>query len=98
MATVVQSQEEAETFADLLERIGDVPLNRILIKPAPGTATENDLTAAIEAPRRRLCQLVEAVLVEKTVGARESMRACCSIQWLLECLQKDEAGLWLSRV
>jgi Uma2 family endonuclease len=62
------------TFADLLERLGDIPAQRIWLDPPPGTATEEDL---LETERRegRLCELVDGVLVEKAMGLRESILA-----------------------
>jgi Uma2 family endonuclease len=62
-----------ETLAELLEQIGDVPLNRIRLHPPPGTATEEDVLKELEAPRKRLCELVDGVLVEKAMGAIESL-------------------------
>src|SRR5262245_53507087 len=64
-----------ETPADLLERPGNVPLDRIRFRPYPGTATEADVLAAMEAPRKRLCELIEGVLVEKAMGYTESLLA-----------------------
>lgn len=41
-----------ETLADLLERLGGVPLDRIRFRPYPGTATEHDyLRLRISATR-----------------------------------------------
>ncbi len=59
---------------ELVERLGGIPLFRILAHPAPGTATEHDVT---EAERRygRLYELVDGVLVEKGMGFRESLLA-----------------------
>lgn len=66
------SSPDIDTLADLLDRLGNVPLNRIRFRPYPGTATEADVLKALAAPRKRLCELVEGVLVEKAVGFRES--------------------------
>jgi Uma2 family endonuclease len=59
----------AETFADLHRRLGGIPLERIRMRPAPGTATEEDL---LRAPKP-ICELVDSVLVEKAMGNRESL-------------------------
>ncbi len=58
---------EPPTLDDLVERLGGIPLSRILVEPAPGTATEADV---LEAERRydRLYELVDGVLVEKAMG------------------------------
>src|SRR5207302_308329 len=36
------TETEVRTFADLLEDLGNIPPNRILLFPSPGTATEPD--------------------------------------------------------
>ncbi len=60
---------EPETLADV---IGDVPPERILWFPRPGTATEADfLHLQSKEPRRRL-ELIDGVIVEKPMGVRES--------------------------
>ena len=59
------------TFAELHARLGGVPLERIRAKPAPGTATEEDLLKNTGP----ICELIDGVLVEKPVGNRESALA-----------------------
>ncbi|HLN33420.1 MAG TPA: Uma2 family endonuclease [Gemmataceae bacterium] len=63
-----------KTLADLLSRLGGVPLDRIRFHPSPGQATVQDV---IDIQRRegRLCELVEGVLLEKAVGYNESTLA-----------------------
>jgi hypothetical protein len=51
-----------ETVADLLESLGDIPPERIRMRPLPGTATEDDVLA-VHASEKRLCELVDGVLV-----------------------------------
>lgn len=63
-----------ETVSDLLERLGDIPPERVLMHPQPGTATLQDLIDRQDRGHR-LCELVDGVLVEKTVGVRESALA-----------------------
>jgi Uma2 family endonuclease len=62
------------TLADLMKRLGDVPLDRIRFHPAPGTAIVADVDR-IQQREGRLCELVEGVLLEKTMGMRESRLA-----------------------
>jgi Uma2 family endonuclease len=84
MTTVLQPAEtraKVYTVADLIERLGDVPLDRIWMHPAPGTATEADVIAA-DTHHDRLCELVEGTLVEKAMGFRESLLACALIEFL----------------
>jgi Uma2 family endonuclease len=68
---IVRFVKTVETFADLHRRLGEVPLDRIRMKPAPGTATEEDL---LRAPKP-LCELIDGVLVEKAMGMKESLLA-----------------------
>jgi Uma2 family endonuclease len=95
MATVPNLAVSPETFADLLRQIGDVPLDRIRARPAPGTATEQDVIAAYKATRKRVCELVDGVLVEKAMGANESVLACYVIQLLLNFLEDKDLGVVL---
>ena len=67
-------------LAELMGQLGDVPLQRIRTRPAPGTATEADVISERLTPERRLCELVDGVLVEKAVGARESLLAGVLVQ------------------
>jgi Uma2 family endonuclease len=59
------------TMAQIVADLGDVPLNRIRARPAPGTATEQDLISLAEKDGI-LCELVDGVLVEKPMGYYES--------------------------
>jgi Uma2 family endonuclease len=82
-----------DTLADLLARIGDVPLKRIRAKPAPGTATEDDVIAALEAANKRLFELVDGVLVEKALGTKEDLWAGLIVYFLWEFLEKHDLGI-----
>jgi Uma2 family endonuclease len=77
MATTTEL--EPVNFAELHERLGGIPLARIRLKPPPGTATEEDLLHA----RKPICELIDGVLVEKPMGARESLLGAylCSLLW-----------------
>jgi len=63
-----------ERFSDLLERLGDIPPERIRLRPYPGTATEEDAIHA-EVRYNRLCELIDGTLVEKPMGYYESRLA-----------------------
>jgi Uma2 family endonuclease len=69
------SADPIDNLAELVERLGGIPLERIRFRPPPGTATEDDVIAALEAPRKRLCELIDGVLVEKPMGYSESVLA-----------------------
>jgi Uma2 family endonuclease len=60
----------AATVADLIDRLGGIPPERIRLKPPPGHATVADVIE-IERRENRVCELVEGVLVEKATGFRE---------------------------
>ncbi|MBI1903921.1 MAG: Uma2 family endonuclease [Planctomycetia bacterium] len=62
------------TLADLLDRLGGVPLDRIRFHPHPGTAKVQDVVD-VERREERLCELIEGVLVEKAAGFNESSLA-----------------------
>lgn len=68
MSTVLEptTQSPPQTLAELVKRLGDIPLERIRMQPPPGTATEED------AVKTRLCELVDGVIVEKAMGYPES--------------------------
>ncbi|HZW32767.1 MAG TPA: Uma2 family endonuclease [Isosphaeraceae bacterium] len=79
------------TVADLLECLGDIPADRVLIDPPPGTATEQDVIA-VEAQTGRLCELVDGVLVEKPMGYDESRLAVELMLFLGEYLRHNDLG------
>ena len=65
---------EPPTIADLLHDLGGISPKRIRLRPAPGRATEKDVLR-IEAQEDRLFELIDGVLVEKVMGAKESLLA-----------------------
>ena len=65
---MVASTSPLETFADLWERLGNVPLNRIHMFPRPGTATVEDVERLCNREPKCLCELIDGVLVEKATG------------------------------
>jgi Uma2 family endonuclease len=60
------------TLADILRQLGGISPKRIRFRPAPGTATEEDVVK-IRDRERRLFELVDGVLVEKVMGYWESV-------------------------
>jgi Uma2 family endonuclease len=62
------------TVAELLQKLGGIPAERVLLDPPPGTATEEDVLA-IERREGRICELIDGVLVEKAMGVEESFLA-----------------------
>jgi Uma2 family endonuclease len=74
MGSIPTNPPRIRTLADLLVRLGRVPLDRIRFHPPPGTATVQNVIA-IQEREGRLCELVEGVLLEKAAGYRESSLA-----------------------
>jgi Uma2 family endonuclease len=93
MALRPEAPPEVDTLADHLERLGNVPLERILMHPAPGTATEEDCLAVLEAPNKRLCELVDGTLVEKAMGQREAMLGGYVYRRIDEFLDDNDLGV-----
>jgi Uma2 family endonuclease len=93
MATATIESAPAENLADLVRKLGRIPLERILAKPAPGKATEKDLIAALEAPRKRICELVDGVLVEKAMGTKEAVLAGWIVHQFWTYLGKNDLGV-----
>ena len=85
---------EPPTIADLLRDLGGVSPQRIRLRPAPGRATEKDVVR-IEAREDRLYELIDGVLVEKVMGARESMVAMELGHRLKLFLEKEPLGVVL---
>jgi Uma2 family endonuclease len=83
---------EDATISDVLERLGDIPLSRIRIYPAPGTATERDLLAVLDHSNR-LCELVDQTLVEKPMGTLESCLAGDLIRLLGNFVAEHDLGI-----
>jgi Uma2 family endonuclease len=84
--------EPTPTLADLLTQLGDIPARRVLLRPFPGTATEQDVTE-LGTRQERLCELIDGVLVEKAVGFRESILAALLIQHLGLFVREHDLGI-----
>lgn len=89
MATTTELPETS--FAYLHERLGGVPLVRIRRTPAPGTATEADL----ERAGKPICELIDGVLVQKPMGALESMLGAYFIGVIRQHVDATDAGVVL---
>jgi Uma2 family endonuclease len=94
MTTAALISPASETLADLHARLGGVPLHRIRCHPAPGTATEADVLRHFGG-EERLCELVDGVLVEKSVGYYESLLAVVLIRLLGNFLDVHDLGIVL---
>jgi Uma2 family endonuclease len=94
MTALAEPDTAIETLADLLERLGNIPLHRIRFRPHPGTATEQDVEAA-EARYGRLCELIDGVLVEKAMGYYESRLAAVLIHFIEAFQDQHDLGIVL---
>lgn len=86
----------AETIADLLYQLGDIPPERIRLHPPPGTATEEDVLRLEARADKRLCELIDGVLVEKAMGFSESLIAAYLIRVLGNFVEQHKLGIVLS--
>jgi hypothetical protein len=90
MSTMMAEVVERLTHADVLQQLGGVSPSRILFRPAPGTATEDDVIK-IHDRERRLFELIDGVLVEKVTGYWECVLA---IEWRASWGALSVAGTW----
>jgi len=82
------------TVADLLERLGDIPPERVIMTPSPGTATEEDVLRLLGNPTRKVrAELIDGTLVEKHMGWLESVVAGCLIQQLRNFISALNLGV-----
>jgi Uma2 family endonuclease len=80
------------TVSDLLHQLGDTPPERVRLQPPSGTATEADVVA-VHDREQRLCELVDGVLVEKTMGYYESYIAATLIRLLGNYVVEHALGI-----
>jgi Uma2 family endonuclease len=79
------------TVGDLLAHLGDVPADRVVFDPVPGTATEEDWLR-INARKEGVYELVDGVLVRKAMGAQESSLAAILIGHLVAFVLNEPIG------
>jgi Uma2 family endonuclease len=82
------------TVAEMQHRLGDIPVERILIIPSLGGATVKDVER-IRAATGRICELVDGTLVEKAVGYYESCIAAELIYFIRRYLESNNIGMVL---
>jgi Uma2 family endonuclease len=81
-----------ETMQDVLDVVGDVPPERVLLHPLPGTATELDVLKSLGGDRAP-CELVDGILVEKPAGWKESLLAGAILSALREHVLPRQLGV-----
>lgn len=80
------------TLADFLHWLGDVPADRILLRPAPGMGNASDVLR-LERQENRLCELVCGVAVEKRLGYKEMSVAAVLLGALQEHVEAKQLGV-----
>lgn len=88
------TQPAIDTLAELLERLGSISPARVRFRPPPGTATQQDVLAC-DKGEKRLCELVDGVLVEKAMGYYESRLATVLASLLEAFCQEHNMGIVL---
>ncbi len=94
MAHVTELAPDTCTVVDLADRFGPIPLCRIRHDPPPGLASEDDVVE-LHDHEDRLYELIDGILVEKTVGAYESYLAVWLGHLLCTFLQENDLGIVL---
>jgi len=90
--TIRNQLRKTWTVADLYRRFGGIPFERIRHDPPPGTGTIDDVLR-IHDREDRLYELVDGILVEKTVGFLESWLAVRIGTLLHNFVEPHELGL-----
>jgi len=94
MSHVIDPATTAWTATDLVNHFGPIPLTRVRLHPAPGTATEADVVR-IHDHEGRLYELVDRTLVEKAVGTYESYLAAQIVRILGTYAHANDLGIVL---
>lgn len=82
------------TVADLLHRLGDIPPDRVVMDPPPGTATEADLIRMQDTLRLGLFELIDRTLVRKPMGTPESYLALRLASLMERFVEEHDLG-WM---
>lgn len=82
----------ASTWEERLHDLGNIPASRVRTNPAPGTATVDDVTR-LRDTEKRLYELVDGTLVEKSNVWQESLLAGILIHWVNNYLDGNRLGV-----
>ncbi len=91
-ALALKKTPKIATLADLVDKLGGIPLDRIRADPNPGEATEADVIRLMDGDDKHLCELIDGVLVEKAMGNNESLLAGLIIHFLWDYLRANKLG------
>jgi Uma2 family endonuclease len=84
------------SFADFHARLGSISLDRILMKPPPGTATEEDLLTALHTPPHHPCELVDGTLVLKIGSCWSGLFVAALGRKIGNHVEETDAGVCLA--
>lgn len=91
MATLTAiAQPAARSLAEVLRELGDIPPERVLLPI--GSATEDDVIRLLDGDDKHICELIDGVLVEKTMGIRESRLAFLIGYFIEQFLESNDLG------
>jgi Uma2 family endonuclease len=82
------------SLGELLDQLGGIAPDRVRFHPVPGRAKEKHVVD-IHDRENRLCELVDGVLVEKVMGARDSLLAVALIREIGKFEGLDDLGVLL---
>jgi Uma2 family endonuclease len=88
---IVLARKPYLSLAEVLDSLGNVPIERLRLPL--GTATEDDVIEILERKESPACELIDGILVEKTVGFRESMIAMEIAHALRDFVMRDDLGV-----
>jgi Uma2 family endonuclease len=89
--STAEAHEHVEKLNELVRRLGGISLDRIVSDPPPGTATEKDLLRLMRRTGRHY-ELVDGVLVEKTMGYSEGSIAGRILHFIADYLEEHDLG------
>jgi Uma2 family endonuclease len=81
----------AASFSEVLNDLGGIAPERVCVDPKPGDATIEDLVHLND--KGGMYELVDATLVEKAMGWRESLIAMVLVRFFGEFVAKNNLGL-----
>src|SRR6476661_4118658 len=82
-----------DNLAELIQQLGNISPRRILLHPAPGTATPADVLRLLDGKSKRICELFDGTLVEKPMGFWESRLSAELIAELARYLATHDLGI-----
>jgi Uma2 family endonuclease len=88
---------EPDTLANVVHALGDIPLHRILWRPFPGTATEEDVLRLIDGEPKLLAELVDGVLVLKAISREVLKEYVPEVETLADVMDRL-GGISLDRI